>query len=177
MNTWDLILWSQAPVFFIALWIYFKDKYEKEPWTLLISCYFMGIVSACFAGITNTYFFDTFNVEFGKDYLKLFLVAIFVVGLFEEGFKFIFLKKFIYNNKNFNMIFEKNVKANYEDSELFGDKIVYLNSKRILVVSDNVKVNDTRGTMLADELLFDLDKKTLNISSYENKINANINLE
>ena len=48
----------------------------------------------------------------------------------------------VYNNKNFNMIFEKNVKANYEDSELFGDKIVYLNSKRILVVSDNVKVND-----------------------------------
>ena len=31
--------------------------------------------------------------------------------------------------------------------------------------------------MIADELLFDLDKKTLNISSYENKINANINLE
>ena len=83
----------------------------------------------------------------------------------------------VYNNKNFNMVFEKNVKANYENSELFGDKIVYLNSKRILVVSDNVKVNDTRGTILADELLFDLDKKTLNISSYENKINANINLE
>jgi hypothetical protein len=40
-----------------------------------------------------------------------------------------------------------------------------------------VKVNDIRGTILADELLFDLDKKTLNISSYENKINANINLE
>ena len=83
----------------------------------------------------------------------------------------------VYNNKYFNMVFEKNVKANYENSELFGDKIVYLNSKRILVVSDNVKVNDTRGTILADELLFDLDKKTLNISSYENKINANINLE
>ena len=83
----------------------------------------------------------------------------------------------VYNNKNFNMIFEKNVKATYENSELFGDKLVYLNSKRTLIVSDNVKVIDARGTVLADKLLFDLDKKTLDISSYKNKINANINLK
>ena len=75
------------------------------------------------------------------------------------------------------MVFEKNVKANYEDSELFGDKIEYLNSKGLLIVSDNVKVKDARGTVLADKLLFDLDKKTLDISSYENKINANIDLK
>ena len=86
-------------------------------------------------------------------------------------------EKGVYNNKNFNMVFEKNVKANYEDSELFGDKIEYLNSKGLLIVSDNVKVKDTRGTVLADKLLFDLDKKTLDISSYENKINANIDLK
>ena len=83
----------------------------------------------------------------------------------------------VYNNKTLDMVFEKNVKANYEDSELFGDKIEYLNSKGLLIVSDNVKVKDARGTVLADKLLFDLDKKTLDISSYENKINANIDLK
>ena len=106
MDTWNIILWSQAPVLFIALWIYFKDKYEKEPWTLLISCYFMGIMSAVLAGFSNTFFFNVFEVKFGEDYLKLFLVAIFVVGLFEEGFKFLFLKKYIYKNENFNEPFD-----------------------------------------------------------------------
>ena len=75
------------------------------------------------------------------------------------------------------MVFEKNIKANYEDSELYGDKIVYLNSKKTLIISENVKISDIRGTMRAEKLQFDLDKKTLDISSDENKINADIILK
>ena len=83
----------------------------------------------------------------------------------------------IYNNKSLDMIFEKNVKANYEDSKLSGEKIVYYNSKKTLIISENVKVNDIKGNIIADKLFFDLEKKTLDISSNKNKINANINLE
>jgi lipopolysaccharide assembly outer membrane protein LptD (OstA) len=72
------------------------------------------------------------------------------------------------------MVFEKNIKANYEDSELYGERIVYLNSKKTLIISENVKISDIRGTMRAEKLLFDLEKKTLDISSDENKINADI---
>ena len=43
-----------------------------------------------------------------------------------------------YNNKTLDMVFEKNVKANYQDSELYGDKIVYLNTDRTLEISENV---------------------------------------
>ena len=82
----------------------------------------------------------------------------------------------IYNNKTLDMNFNLNVKAKYEDSELFSQKAEYLNSKGFLIVSDNVKVKDIRGTMFADKLLFDIKKQTLNISSLEDeKINANLN--
>ena len=105
MDIWDLILWSQAPVLFIAVWIYFKDKYEKEPLTLLVVAYVMGVISAMLAGQSNSFLFKLYDVQLGHDYLKLFFVAVFIVGLFEEGFKFIFLRV-LYNNKNFNEPFD-----------------------------------------------------------------------
>ena len=83
----------------------------------------------------------------------------------------------VYNNKTLDMIFEKNVKAYYEGSELLGDKIIYLNSNKTLEVLDNVKLTDVKGTMSADKLLFDLETKKVDISSYKNKINTNINLK
>ena len=83
----------------------------------------------------------------------------------------------IYNNKTLDMDFFNNVEIDYEESKLSGDKVSYLNSKRTLLISDNVKVKDVRGEMFADKLLFDLEKKTLDISSYKDKINANVNLK
>ena len=82
-----------------------------------------------------------------------------------------------YNNKTLDMVFEKNVKAIYQDSKLYGDKIVYLNTDRTLEISENVILNDTRGTMSADNLLFDLETKKVDISSYNNKINTNLNIK
>ena len=84
----------------------------------------------------------------------------------------------VYNNKTLDMIFEKNVKAYYEGSELLGDKIIYLNSNKTLEVLDNVKLTDVKGTMSADKLLFDIGDQKLDISSFNNgKINANLNLD
>ena len=84
----------------------------------------------------------------------------------------------MYNNKNQDMIFNGNVKAFYEGSELFADKAEYSNSKSYLIISENVKVNDIRGSMYADELLFDIKKRKLNIVSFDKKkVNANINLK
>ena len=42
---------------------------------------------------------------------------------------FIESERGIYNNKSLDMTFEDNVKASYEESELFGGKIIYLNQK------------------------------------------------
>ena len=87
-------------------------------------------------------------------------------------------EKGLYNNETLDMIFETNVKANYENSELYAQKAEYSNQKSFLIISDNVKIIDTRGTMFADKLLFDIKKQTLNIaSSKDGKINANLNLK
>tara|TARA_Y100000741_G_scaffold332865_1_gene289105 strand:+ start:1301 stop:1921 length:621 start_codon:yes stop_codon:yes gene_type:complete len=82
-----------------------------------------------------------------------------------------------YNNKTFDMKFEKNVKAQYADSELFAEKAEFSNTNNYLIIHENVKINNTRGNVIADKLLFDITKKKLDISSFNNnKVNANINL-
>ena len=90
----------------------------------------------------------------------------------------VFSKEGMYNNKNQDMVFNGDVKAFYEGSELFADKAEYSNSKSYLIISENVKVNDIRGSIYADELLFDIKKRKLNIvSTDKKKVNANINLK
>ena len=75
-----------------------------------------------------------------------------------------------YNNKTLDMEFTHDVKAIYENSELYAEKAEFLNSKNYLIVSNDVKVIDSRGTVFADKLIFDIKKKTLNISSMDDKV-------
>lgn len=84
----------------------------------------------------------------------------------------------VYNNKTLDMKFFGNVKANYDNSELFAEKAEYSNSKSFLTISENVKIHDIKGTVIADKLLFDVKKQKLNIASFNNgKINAKVNLK
>ncbi len=84
----------------------------------------------------------------------------------------------IYNNKTLDMSFKNNVKAKYEESELFAGKAEYSNAKSFLIITEDVKINDTRGSMVADKLYFDIKKQTLNIASFdEDKINARVKLK
>ena len=84
----------------------------------------------------------------------------------------------IYNNKTLDIIFTGNVKAYYNEGELFAQKAEYNNSKNYLKLTEDVHIRDIKGEMFADELFFDIKKKTLNIASYNNnKINSNINLK
>ena len=90
----------------------------------------------------------------------------------------VYSEKGLYNNKTLDTIFEENVKAFYEGSELFAKKAEFSNSKSFLIISDNVRVSDEKGTIVADKLLFDIEKQNLNIVSFNNnKINANVNLK
>jgi hypothetical protein len=84
----------------------------------------------------------------------------------------------IYNNKTLDIIFTGDVKAFYNDGELFAQKAEYNNTKNYLKLTEDVHIRDIKGEMFADELFFDIKKKTLNIASYKNnKINSNINLK
>ena len=90
----------------------------------------------------------------------------------------VFSEKGVYNNKSLDMVFSKNVRANYEGSSLTSQKAEYSNSKKFLRRSENVNLDDSRGNFYADELYFDLKNQKLNINSKENsKINLNLNLK
>ena len=85
-------------------------------------------------------------------------------------------EKGVYNNKTLDIIFEKNIKAEYQESMLFADLAEYSNSNNFLKISEKVIIKDTRGEIFADNLFFDLKKQTLDIkSSLNSKINANLN--
>ena len=75
-----------------------------------------------------------------------------------------------YNNKTLDMVFTGNVKAFYNESELYAERAEFSNSKNFLTVSKNVKIIDARGNMFADKLIFDIKDKTLNITSLDNNM-------
>jgi len=90
---------------------------------------------------------------------------------------YIWSDKGVYNNKNFDMEFSKNVKAEYMDSKLFAEKANYSNTENYLSIYENVRINDIRGNLIADKLLFDIKKQNLAITSFnDGKINANVKL-
>ena len=83
-----------------------------------------------------------------------------------------------YNNQTLDMNFIENVEANYEGSDMYASMAKYSNLDGFLTISDNVKIVDMKGTVLADKLIFDINKKELEISSFNNNdINANIRLK
>lgn len=87
-------------------------------------------------------------------------------------------KKGVYNNSSLDMIFEDDVKADYNNSKLSAKRAEYLNSKGFLIISQNVKLNDERGNIFADKLIFDIKDKNLKIQSDDNDlINANVKLK
>ena len=90
----------------------------------------------------------------------------------------VFSEKGVYNNKSLDMVFSKNVLANYEGSSLTSQKAEYSNSKNFLRISEKVSLEDPRGNFYADELYFDLKNQTLNMNSNNNnKINLNLNVK
>ena len=90
---------------------------------------------------------------------------------------YIWSDKGIYNNKNLDMKFSDNVRAEYMESKLFAEKADYSNSKNYLSIYENVRIDDIKGNLIADKLLFDISSQELDITSFNNgKINANVNL-
>ena len=84
----------------------------------------------------------------------------------------------VYNNKNFDMKFSYNVRAEYKESKLFAEQANYSNSENYLSIYENVRINDIRGNLIADKLLFDINEQNLAITSFnDGKINANIKLD
>jgi RsiW-degrading membrane proteinase PrsW (M82 family) len=100
----ELLIISLAPVFIIAGYVYFRDKYEKEPLRLLLFALFAGALT-----VIPILFLESFLAKFA-DVLSGLLAAAwnaFAVAAFsEELFKFIALYLLIWKSPDFNEKFD-----------------------------------------------------------------------
>ena len=89
-----------APVAAIIYFVYIKDKYHKEPASLLVLAFFLGILSIVPAAIGSQMGGEFFYVS--SNPLMTFIYAFGVVALCEELAKYVFLRYVIFNKKAFN---------------------------------------------------------------------------
>lgn len=102
-----LLMLAVLPTFFLMVFIYYKDSYEKEPVGLLISLFALGMVSVIPALIIETLGELLFSSMFGNNTsVYNFFNVFFCVAIAEEGGKYIFTYLRTWNNKNFNYKFD-----------------------------------------------------------------------
>lgn len=123
MGTNDLLLVCAAlfPAIALCIYVFKKDRVEKEPMGLLLSLAFLGCVICFPAAKVENFLFDLINKIFmpyaieqeGINYLsgatfKIYNACKYFVGvaLVEEGFKFLALFLLTRKNKNFNSLFD-----------------------------------------------------------------------
>ena len=99
-----ILLASLAPVFIILFYIYFRDKYDKEPLGLLIKALLLGI-----AIVVPVIFVErmlmTMMPQFSKAAAAAYHAFV-VAGSTEELFKFLVLYLLVWKNPNFNEKFD-----------------------------------------------------------------------
>lgn len=96
---YQLIVLGILPGILITIWIYRTDRYEREPISLVVLSFVYGAVSTLIAILFESLFSGTADPD---NLLEIAIFSFFVVGLFEELSKFIFLRFFIYPQDAFN---------------------------------------------------------------------------
>lgn len=102
----NLLLISLAPVAIIAFYIYFRDKYEKEPVKILLLALALGGIITIPVIFVET-FLDKFTFHFASSQIFKAAYEGFVVAAFtEELFKYLAFVLIIWRNRNFNEKFD-----------------------------------------------------------------------
>ncbi|MCH3880802.1 MULTISPECIES: PrsW family intramembrane metalloprotease [Tenacibaculum] len=103
----NLLLLAVAPVMVIILYIYFKDKFEKEPIKFLFKNFMLGATaSVLITAILSGILINLIPLTDSKSIIQQFVQAFVVVALVEEFAKFIIVKYYAQNNKEFNEPFD-----------------------------------------------------------------------
>ncbi len=94
-----LLILALIPVVCFIGWIYYKDKYEREPPIKLVEYFVLGILVSILAIFIELYLskLNNFNGILSNIY-----TAFFVAALTEEGLKSIILIPMLLREKNFN---------------------------------------------------------------------------
>lgn len=105
MDTLALVSLAVGPGIAIAYYIYFRDKFEKEPRKLLLKSFLLGVYSF-FPAVLLELVWGSFYEVVRTDFLSVAFYTFVVVALSEEFCKYVFLKWFAYPNKAFNEPFD-----------------------------------------------------------------------
>jgi RsiW-degrading membrane proteinase PrsW (M82 family) len=101
MNIFTLLAIALAPGGAIVFYIYLKDKYEREPISLLAKSFsygFLSVVLTLLISIPIEYIIPIDKTSISEQALHAFLL----VALIEEFSKFVFVRWVLYKNPNFN---------------------------------------------------------------------------
>lgn len=105
MSILILLALALAPGLAIGVYIYLKDRHEREPLGLLVTSFFYGGLSILIT-LLISWPVDSLVSFNADDVFDQFANAFFRVALVEEFSKFIFIRFILYNNKNFNEPFD-----------------------------------------------------------------------
>jgi protease PrsW len=105
MNILFLLAFAIAPGVCIAIYIYLKDKHEREPLGLLIKSFFFGMLSVVVTLLISVPLGEVFPIN-ETDLTEQAIHAFIIVALVEEFSKFIFVRGILYRNTNFNEPFD-----------------------------------------------------------------------
>lgn len=107
----NLLFISLAPVLIIAFYIYNRDKYEREPCTILFKALLTGILIVLPVFLVEKFLTLFFRNAEGLSYAAY--TAFVVAGLTEEAMKFLGFCYFFWKERNFNEKFDGIVYAVY----------------------------------------------------------------
>ncbi len=102
----NLLILAFAPVLIILLYVYYRDKYDKEPLSLLLKGLFAGVLIVLPISTTEEVATMVINPAGLNQIPSAFFTAFFIAALFEEGFKYIAVYLLIWKNKEFNERFD-----------------------------------------------------------------------
>jgi protease PrsW len=95
-----LFFLSVLPCLLILWYVYVRDKHERETWSVYLLCLFYGALSSWLAYYTEPFMKSFFEPDHSN---FLFTMKVLVgIALCEELCKYLFLRIFLYNHKEFN---------------------------------------------------------------------------
>jgi RsiW-degrading membrane proteinase PrsW (M82 family) len=99
----NLILISIAPVLIIITYVYYRDKYDREPWKMLVRALVLGAVIT-----VPVIFVERFLSHFSpaSPLLSAAYSGFVVAGFTEETFKFVAFMLFVWKSIHFNEKFD-----------------------------------------------------------------------
>ncbi|MBS1537433.1 MAG: PrsW family intramembrane metalloprotease [Bacteroidetes bacterium] len=97
-----LLCLAIAPGIAISVFVYWRDKFDKEPLYLLVKCFLLGLLSIIPAIIIELVSEKVFGVIVRTNGLNVAFHSFIIVGLSEEWSKYIFLCGFAYPKSDFN---------------------------------------------------------------------------